>query len=167
MDRIFEYREYITTEILNKSDFLFENITELDDYVNEVFSSEYFDYNAILESTRDHFEEEIYREYRKIRPQLVKGNQTKKLTEHYFELERNQLRKKLEADRWYVKRTVNRLIEELQKINEKDYEISANIQRNRKIDMLRSYQRKTIRKINSELKEMEKFLSSNPKILVI
>lgn len=167
MERIFEYNEYIESELLNESDFLYENIEKMEDYVNEVFSSEFFDYQAILESNRDFYDEQIYREYRKIRPQLVKGKQTKTLTETYFRLEKENLRRKLDADRNYIKRTVSRLVEKLNKINEEDFDMVNQLERKEKIWNLQSYQRKMVRQINLEAKQMEKFLSSNPKILVI
>lgn len=167
MEKIFEYREYIENEILNESDFLFENIENMDDYVNEVFSSEFFDYQSILESTRDYYEEEIYREYRKIRPTLVKGKQPKNLTENYFRLEKENLKRKLEADRSYLKRSVSRLIEKLNRINEEDFDIEKQLERKEKIWNLQSYQRKMVRQINNEITYVDKFYASNPKILVI
>ena len=167
MERIFEYNEYIESELLNESDFLYENIEKMEDYVNEVFSSEFFDYQAILESNRDFYDEQIYREYRKIRPQLVKGKQTKALTETYFRLEKENLRRKLDADRNYIKRTISKLVEKLNKINEEDFDMVNQLERKEKIWNLQSYQRKMVRQINLEAKQMEKFLSSNPKILVI
>ena len=167
MDKIYEYHQFLENEILNKNDFLTESIENNEDYVNEIYSSEFFEYEQILESVRDKYEEEIYREYRRIRPQLVKGKQTKELTEKYFELEKQNLRRRLELDRSYLKRTTQKIIESLEALNEEDYDLYSTLERTDRIVTLRSYQRKTIRQINRELKELDKFYDSNPKILVI
>ncbi len=167
MDRLLEYHQFLENEIFTGDDLLTESIKTNEDYINEVFSSEYYDYESILESVRDKHEEEIYREYRKIRPHLVKGNQTKEVTAKYFMLEKANLERRLEMDRSYLKRTTQKIIENLEALNEDEYDLYETLKRNDKIVLVKSYQRKTIRQINKELKEMVKWFDSNPKILII
>lgn len=165
LENLLEFDTFIESELFDETLTLIAESKTKEEYLTEVFSSEYFDLNELNERTV--YEEEIYREYRRIRPQLVKGYRSKKLTAKYFKLEQENMTRNLEKDRSHVKLITEEFVEKLQSLNEDDFDVTLNVIRKEKIEEIKSFRRKTLRKITGEIKEMEEFYSSNPQLLVI
>jgi len=165
MENIVSLQEYINDEIYDNEDkLLIEYLTE--EFIEEIYSSEFFDPNYVNEALKI-YDGEIFNEYRKIRKHLREGKQYKRVTARYFELETEYMRKALEADKEFIKRSTSLLAEKLNSLNEKSKDFNLNEKRIFKIKKLDTYQRSMIRKINKEIKEMEIFYANNPKILVV
>lgn len=165
IDKVPHIDLFLETQLFEEGLSLIDEALTKEEYLTEVFSSEFFEYDSVNE--RNEYEEEIYREYRRIRPQLVKGYRSKKLTEKYFRLEKENMLRNLEKDREHVKEIVEKTIEKLQTVNEKDFDVNVQAQRNKKIEEFKSYRRKTLRRITAERKEVENFYDSNPQLLII
>ncbi len=163
MKYLTEFFDFINNDI-NENDMLSEYLKE--EYLNEDFSSEFYNLENINESKKL-YDTALWKEYRKIKPLLKEGKQYKKDTKRYFELQKEYMSKVLEEDKVNIKYMSDLLIEKLNLLNEGSRDYTLNEMRNNKIKLIDNYKKKLNRQINKDLKEMEAFFDSNPKILLV
>ena len=143
--------------------------TELNEYLNEeftegYFSSEFFKAEKLNENSQ--YANELYDEFRRIKPLLKNGMDSSAVTRRFFELQKRYMNEELNKDTEYVSLVTERVANELETLIEETDNLELKESRKTKVKRVKDYRKCTLENIETERLYMEKFYANNPKILV-